>query len=92
MIARIEPLSGIIRVWFRDSDGYGDPYQWVATVRWVDHESIEILGVISSPHNPAFSPSLFRAITAEAVRWGAARVGYKRIKQGSESVRWHVLA
>jgi len=88
MIARIEPISGVIRIWFNDADGYGDKYQWAATVRWVDSKSIEVMGVVEDPRNPKLSPQLFRAMIAEARRVGAERIGYRRIKDGVESLKW----
>lgn len=88
MIARIEPISGVIRIWFNDDHGYGYPYQWAATVRWVDSDSIEIMGVVEDPNNPKLSPNLFRAMIAEAARVNAKRIGYKRIKNGNESIKW----
>lgn len=54
--AHIEPLSGIIRV-FDDDAKYGEPYQWAATVRWLDRETIEICGAMAAP-----TPSEWRAI------------------------------
>ena len=30
MIAKIEPISAVIRVWIEDDARYGDPYEWVA--------------------------------------------------------------
>jgi hypothetical protein len=81
--AHIEPLSGIIRV-FGDHAKYGDPYQWAATVRWLDRETIEICGAMSAP-----TASEWRAI-AKLMRSQSPplkRVLLKRIRpDGTEQV------
>jgi hypothetical protein len=86
VIARIEPLSGIIRVWVQPDGEYGKPYAFAATVRWADLYSMEIMGVVGE--SKTITPSLFRAIAAEAKRWDAKRVGYRRFKDGNETVKW----
>jgi hypothetical protein len=94
MIARIEPLSAAIRVWIESDGDYGVPFFWSATVRWVDRYSMEIMGVseeTSTTNKSRITPSLFRAIAAEAKRWDAKRVGYRRIKDGNETVKWFKL-
>ena len=50
MKAHIEPLSGVIRI-YKEGSGFidQDPYEWCATIRWRDHETIEIMGVTSPP-------------------------------------------
>jgi hypothetical protein len=86
VIARIEPLSGIIRAWVQPDGGYGKPYTFAATVRWVDLYLMEIMGVVGE--SKTITPSLFRAIGKEAKRWNARRVGYRRFKDGQETVKW----
>ncbi len=58
MWAHIEPLAGVLRV-FADGDQYGEPYVWSATVRYLDAQTVEILGIQSAPQ-----PSTWRAIIA----------------------------
>lgn len=43
--AELEPLVSVIRVW-EDDKSYGDPYEWVATVRHLDLHTVEILGYV----------------------------------------------
>jgi len=86
--ARIEPFSGVMRIWFNDLDDYGSPYQWAAAVRWMDRDSIEVTGVVEDKDNRKLSPTLFKAMIEEAGRFSAKRIGYKRIKQGQETMKW----
>ena len=54
--AHVEPIAGVIRV-FADDAKYGDPYVWNATVRYVNAQTVEILGFLVAP-----KPSTWRAI------------------------------
>jgi hypothetical protein len=45
MKIHIQHLSSVIRIWHSDEAEYGDPYDWAATIRWIDNETIELLGV-----------------------------------------------
>ncbi len=57
MRAELESLTSIIRV-FRDGLGYGDPYEFSATIRWISPTRVEVLGIQRAP-----KPSEWRAIT-----------------------------
>lgn len=45
MKIEIQHLSSVIRIWFNKDAEYGDPYDWAATIRWIDNNTIELLGV-----------------------------------------------
>jgi hypothetical protein len=45
MKIHIQHLSSVVRIWFNDDSKFGDPYDWAATIRWIDNEKIELLGV-----------------------------------------------
>lgn len=60
-IAHIEPLTAVLRV-FAPGKGYGDPYEFACTVRWLDPETVELLGVDKPP-----SPSMWWPV-ADALR------------------------
>ena len=64
MKAAIESISGVIRVW-HDGCVYGDPYEWVATVRWINRKTVEILGYTSR-----VTPSIWRAVIKECQKNG----------------------
>jgi len=81
MPAKIEHFAGVIRYW----DGaakYGDPYQWVASIRWVDSQTIEIVGITQPP-----TKEIWLAVKEEARRQGASAVVYTRYKHGVAMVR-----
>jgi hypothetical protein len=44
----MEPISSILRI-FEDGAGYGDPYEFSATIRWITPSRVEILGVLRAP-------------------------------------------
>ena len=48
MHAEFENLSGIIRI-FEDGKNYGDEYGWAVTVRYLDKETVEFLGITKAP-------------------------------------------
>lgn len=78
--AHVEILSGIVRV-FAPGKSYGDPYGWAATLRWVDHESVEYLGALRAP-----SWEEREAMTLKLREIGVRFVVIKRIKDGREKV------
>jgi hypothetical protein len=65
MISRIEPFAGAIRCYSDDLAKHGDPYDWAASVRWVDHVTIEIAGITSPP-----TPAMWRSIKEAARNMG----------------------
>lgn len=66
MKARIEPLTAVLRV-FSDGRDHGDPYDFACTLRWLDSQTVELLGVDKAP-----APSMWRPIV-EALREAGAK-------------------
>ncbi len=60
MNCHIEPTAGVIRV-FADGHGYGDPYTFAASLRWIDRETAEVLAALRAP-----TPSEWRAMRQAA--------------------------
>jgi hypothetical protein len=77
MAAAVEFLSGVVRFWANDSAQYGDPYEWCATVRWINPDTVEILGVIKPP-----SKQVWAAVLSELGQYGAKELVFYRIKNG----------
>lgn len=42
----IEHLSGVLRI----GGGYGEPYTWSATIRYLTPTKVEVLGAVRSPN------------------------------------------
>jgi len=80
--AEIEMLAGVIRVWNGDKK-YGDPYDWVATVRAMNKNEIEILG-----YTRPITPSIWKSIRAELMRLEIKRVFAVQYKDGRRCERW----
>lgn len=68
MIAGIEHLSGVIRVW-QDGRKYGEPYEWCASVRYITRDTIEILG-----YTTKVTPSIWKAVITECQRLGIKKI------------------
>ena len=77
MIAIIEPLAGVIRYWSTNNPEYGDPYQWSATVRWVNRDTIEVMGVTQVP-----TTEVWRAVKDCARNIGVKYITFTRFKNG----------
>ena len=82
--ASIEPIAGCMRIWLDETKGYGDPYDAAVTVRWIDKETIEVIGLASDK----FGIPVARAIRAEAKRWHATRLLFVRKKNGIDKQVW----
>lgn len=81
--ASIEPLTSIIRV-HKDGGGYGDPYEWAATVRWIDPKTVEICAAVK---NPKIGEA--RAIVSALLACGIKNIIIKRQRNGKEET--HIL-
>lgn len=68
MKSEIESLVGVIRVW-QDDKGYGDPYEWVATVRWRTRTEVEIMG-----YTKPVTPSIWKSVVRECQRKGITKI------------------
>jgi len=82
MPARIEPFAGVVRYWDNENAQHGDPYQWAASVRWIDHETIEIAGITQAP-----TPAIWRAVKQAAKEIGAKQVIFVRYKDGNKRTK-----
>jgi hypothetical protein len=83
-LQRIYEPAFCLRLWHDPSHGYGDPYQWAATARLIDDDSLEIMGVTQPP-----TREMMRAILRAAADLGYLRVGTRRIKPDRTFMRWH---
>lgn len=82
MPAHIESFAGVIRYWDNENAQHGDPYQWAASVRWVDRETIEIAGITQPP-----TPTIWRAVKEAAREHGLKQVLFVRYKDGTVRTR-----
>jgi len=76
MQAEMEPISSILRI-FEDGKGYGDPYEFSATVRWVTPKKVEILGVLRAP-----KLSEWKAIRRCLLSYGVEEILINKAKDG----------
>ena len=83
MPARIEPLAGVIRYWDDDAAQYGDPYQWVASVRWLAKGEVEILGYIKP-----LTVNIWRAVMRACKDNGIKRILAVRYQEGERVEKW----
>ena len=74
----MEPISSVIRVW-QDGQKYGDAYEWVATIRWIDRNTIEILG-----YTKPVTPSIWKAVIREAQSMQIKTIIAKTYPEGAE--------
>jgi hypothetical protein len=74
MHAELEPLTALVRV-FEPGCGYGRPYSYVATIRWLNPETAEVMGVLHAP-----TPGQWRAIRKALKQVGVRRAIIQRIK------------
>ena len=82
--ASIEPIAGCMRIWLDETKGYGNPYDAAVTVRWIDRETIEVIGLATA----GFDLAMANAIKAEARRLGITRVMFVRKKNGIDKQVW----
>jgi len=75
MPARIEPFSCVVRYWDNNDAQHGDPYQWAASVRWINIETMEICGITRPP-----TIAIWRAVKQAAREFGAKQIIFVRCK------------
>lgn len=78
-VASIEPMVGVVRFWVSAEAGYGDPYDWVATVRWVDPDTVEIVGITKPP-----TPDAWRAVKLALAEQGVRSIVFYRMRNGQK--------
>ena len=79
----IEPIAACVRVWSSSDSGYGDPYDWSATCRWIDRETMEVIGV-----DKPVTKSMCHAIRDAAAKLGVRAIGFTRIRDGKKRKFW----
>jgi hypothetical protein len=82
MYARIEPLTGIIRVWV-DTAKYKEPYEWCATVRYIQQDIVEILG-----YTKKVTPSIWKAVIKECQRRDIKKILAVSYPHGVRKEKW----
>ena len=75
-IAQVEWIAGVLRVWAPGKQ-YGDPYEFSASVRCIDRETVEIMGVVKAPTHDEV-----RVIINELLRLGIKRAVWTRMENG----------
>jgi hypothetical protein len=78
MDGHIEPLSGILRI----GGEYGQPYTWVATLRYISPTEVEVMGATVAP-----TPSERRAIRDVLKSAGINKAFYYRMSEVGEVER-----
>ena len=81
--AHIEPLAGVVRV-FDAGRSYGDPYRFAVTVRWINRQTVELVGAIRAP-----APSEWRAIRDALLAAGVSSV--VMVRKGGANPRTIIL-
>jgi len=77
-----EPLAGLVRATSTEFV-HGEPYRWAASVRWLDRETAEVLGLqvdTESPKGPTHNE--WKAVVACLKEQGATRVVYQQYRDG----------
>jgi hypothetical protein len=82
--AEFEPTSGVVRI-FSEGRSFGQPYDWVASVRWLSPTSVEILGIEKAP-----KPSEWRALIACWKKLGVETMVFSRYKSQGTTIK-HVI-
>jgi hypothetical protein len=75
---------GVIRVWDTKDFRYGDPYSWVCVVRFINDDSVEMVGQLQPP-----TKDQWNAIGAELRCWGVRRSMFVRYRNGVRREHWH---
>jgi len=82
MKAEIEPLVGVIRVWALGKV-YGDPYEWVATVRYIKKDTVEILG-----YTKKVTKDIWKAVIKECQYKGITKILAVTYPGGKRREKW----
>ena len=82
MAAITQHLTSLIRQGDKCYD-HGDPFTWSATVRWINGDSVELIGV-----DAPMTKSVWRDVMNELHRLGIKRFLIHRRRGQSQSWRW----
>ena len=77
----IEPIAGIIRI-FGDGRGHSEPFDWTATVRYIDRTTAELCNAMKAP-----TPGQRRAIMQTLAAAGITRLKVTRYHNGRPTIR-----
>lgn len=85
--AWLEPLSAVLRV---GSEGavHGDPYEISATVRYIDIDKVEIVGLVKYGSGPAMTRTDLNAIFKTLFASGVTKLLVRRIIKGRKREKW----
>ena len=75
--AHIEPLASVLRV-FGPGKKYGDPYEFVCTLRWLNPETVELVGVMEFPGIHLREPIVTALMEAGAKKYQFTHNGHVR--------------
>lgn len=81
MSGHVEPLAAVLRI----GGGYGEPYTWAATLRYLSPGEVEVMGATRAP-----SPDERRAIRAVLRSNGVHKAFYIR-RLGDETRRIELI-
>jgi len=77
-----EPLAGLVRA-AKTEFAYGDLYTWAASVRWLDRETAEVLGLQTNAKSPGGpTGEEWKAILTCLKTQGATQVVYHQYRDG----------
>ena len=79
----IEPIAACLRIWIGNGGQVGDPYDWSATGRWIDRETMEVIGV-----DKPVTKAMCVAIRDAAAKLGVRTIGFTRIREGKKRKFW----
>lgn len=82
MKALVEPLASVVRVG-PDNFVYGDPYTFACSIRWIDRQSVEMIGATAAP-----TPSEWRAMVRKFRELGVKRVLIDRKSGSRPGAHW----
>lgn len=82
MTAWLEPLSAVIRVGGGGAK-HGDDYHFAATIRYLEIDEVEVLGVDTTVTKSAWE-AMIKCFRANGIK----RVLFKRVKNGVSRDKW----
>lgn len=85
-VARLEPLTSMVRIYDDDDGDYGDGYNQVVTLRYLEPDVVEVMGAVKHGKEPAFSLPRLRALRKLFREMGLRQYVFFRMVDG-EKVR-----
>lgn len=90
MTAWLEPISAVVRVGELGAK-HQDEYHFVATIRYLSINEIEVVGVAKQGDKPGITKADWVALVKCFKENGITRVLFKRIKNGVVRDKWLVF-